>query len=299
MATKVSSDHPSRARAWVMAARPPTLPAAVVPVLVGSAAVVRLGFQPLAFVAALLAAVLIQIGTNFANDYFDFHKGADTAERLGPMRVTQSGLIPPETVRAAMLLVFGLAALVGLYLVFVGGWPILLIGLLSIAAGVLYTGGPYPLAYHGLGDLFVFIFFGLIAVCGTAYLHVGAVPGAAWFAALPVALIVTAIIVVNNLRDIDTDRLADKRTLAVLLGRRATRAEYLVLVAGAYLLLLAGPLLGLAGAGVLLPWLTLPLGISLVRTVFREQGRPLNRALAGTGRLHLLFGLLLAVGLLL
>jgi 1,4-dihydroxy-2-naphthoate polyprenyltransferase len=295
----IQATPPSRARAWVMAARPPTLPAAVVPVLVGSAAAVRVGFQPLAFLAALLAAVLIQIGTNFANDYFDFHKGADTAERLGPVRVTQSGLIPPETVRAAMVLVFGLAALVGLYLVFVGGWPILLIGVLSIAAGVLYTGGPYPLAYHGLGDLFVFIFFGLIAVCGTAYLHVGAVPGAAWFAALPVALIVTAIIVVNNLRDIDTDRLANKRTLAVLLGRRATRVEYLLLVAGAYLLLLAGPLLGVVGVGALLPWLSLPLAISLIRTVFREQGRPLNRALGGTGRLHMLFGLLLAIGLLL
>jgi 1,4-dihydroxy-2-naphthoate octaprenyltransferase len=283
----------------MMAARPPTLPAAVVPVLVGSAAAYRLGFQPLAFLAALLAAVLIQIGTNFANDYFDFHKGADTAERLGPVRVTQSGLIPPETVRAAMVLVFGLAALVGLYLVFVGGWPILLIGLLSIAAGVLYTGGPYPLAYHGLGDLFVFIFFGLVAVCGTAYLHVGAVPAAAWFAALPVALIVTAIIVVNNLRDIDTDRLANKRTLAVLLGRRATRVEYLLLVAGAYLLLLGGPLLSLSSAWVLLPWLSLPLAVSMIRTVFREQGRPLNRALGGTGRLHMLFGLLLTVGLLL
>jgi 1,4-dihydroxy-2-naphthoate octaprenyltransferase len=282
-----------------MAARLPTLPAAVVPVLVGTASVARLGFLPLAFAAALVAAVLIQIGTNFANDYFDFHKGADTAERLGPVRVTQSGLIPPETVRSAMILVFGLAALVGLYLVFVGGWPILLIGLLSIAAGVLYTGGPYPLAYHGLGDLFVFIFFGLVAVCGTAYLHVGVVPGIAWLAALPVALIVTAIIVVNNLRDIDTDRLANKHTLAVLIGRRATRVEYLLLLGGAYLLLLAGPLLGLASAWALLPWLTLPLAVSLVRTVFQEQGRPLNRALGGTGRLHMLFGVLLAIGLLL
>jgi 1,4-dihydroxy-2-naphthoate octaprenyltransferase len=297
MTSQSTPVRPSRAQAWLMAARPPTLPAAVAPVLVGSAAVARLGFQPLAFVAAMLAAVLIQIGTNLANDYFDFHKGADTAERLGPVRVTQSGLIPPETVRSAMVLVFGLAALVGLYLVFVGGWPILLIGLFSIAAGVLYTGGPYPLAYHGLGDLFVLIFFGLVAVCGTAYLHVGAVPPIAWFAALPVALIVTAIIVVNNLRDIDTDRLANKRTLAVLLGRRATRIEYLLLVAGAYLLLPFGPLLSLAGAWVLLPWLTLPLAVSLVRTVFREQGRPLNRALGGTGRLHLLFGALLAIGL--
>jgi 1,4-dihydroxy-2-naphthoate octaprenyltransferase len=299
MTIQASPAPPSRARAWLMAARPPTLPAAVVPVLVGSAAVARLGFLPLAFGAALLAAILIQIGTNFANDYFDFHKGADTAERLGPIRVTQSGLIAPNTVRSAMVLVFGLAALVGLYLVFVGGWPILLIGLLSIAAGVLYTGGPYPLAYHGLGDLFVFIFFGLVAVCGTAYLHTSAVPGAAWFAALPVALIVTAIIVVNNLRDIDTDRLARKHTLAVLIGRRATRIEYLLLVAGAYLLLPLGPLLGLASAWALLPLLTLPLAVGLVRTVFSAEGRPLNRALAGTGRLHMLFGVLLAIGLLL
>src|SRR5512138_1990973 len=233
MAIDASPSRPSRARAWLMAARPPTLPAAVVPVLVGTAAVARLGFLPLAFVAALLATVLIQIGTNFANDYFDFHKGADTAERLGPVRVTQSGLIAPSTVRSAMILVFGLAALIGLYLVLAAGWPILVIGLLSIAAGVLYTGGLFPLAYNGLGDVFVFIFFGLVAVCGTAYVHVGTVPAVAAYAALPVALIVTAIIVVNNLRDIDTDRKARKHTLAVLLGRRATRIEYLLLLAGA------------------------------------------------------------------
>lgn len=299
MATQAPSARPSTAKIWLMAARPPTLPAAVVPVLVGSAAVAGMAFRPLPFVAALLAAVLIQIGTNFANDYFDFHKGADTAERLGPVRVTQSGLLPPSTVRAAMIVVFGLAALIGLYLVLVGGWPILAIGLLSIAAGVLYTGGPYPLAYHGLGDLFVFIFFGLVAVCGTAYLHTGTIPPAAWFAALPVAMIVTAIIVVNNLRDIDTDRLAGKHTLAVLLGRRATRAEYLALVALAYLLLPLGVLLGLMSAWALLPLLTLPLAVQMVRTVLAEQGRPLNRALAGTGRLHLLFGALFALGLLL
>jgi len=299
MTIQAPSARPSALRIWLMAARPPTLPAAVVPVLVGTAAVARLGFLPLAFVAALLAAVLIQIGTNFANDYFDFHKGADTAERLGPVRVTQSGLLAPSTVRSAMVLVFGLAALVGLYLVFVGGWPILVIGLLSIAAGVLYTGGPYPLAYHGLGDLFVFIFFGLVAVCGTAYLHTNMLPSVAWFAALPVALIVTAIIVVNNLRDIDTDRLAHKHTLAVLLGQRATRIEYLLLVAGAYLLLPLGPLLGLTSAWALLPLLTLPIAVALIRTVFTVEGRPLNHALGGTGKLHMLFGVLLAIGLLL
>jgi 1,4-dihydroxy-2-naphthoate octaprenyltransferase len=299
MTTQAPPARPGALRAWVLAARPPTLPAAVTPVLVGTAAVANTAFRPLLFVAALIAAALIQIGTNFANDYFDYHKGADTAERLGPVRVTQSGLIPPERVRSAMALVFALAALIGLYLVFAGGWPILVIGLLSIAAGVLYTGGPYPLAYHGLGDLFVFVFFGMVAVCGTAYLQVGTVPAVAWFAALPVALIVTAIIVVNNLRDIDTDRKANKHTLAVLIGRRATRIEYLLLLAAAYLLLPLGPLLGLASAWALLPWLTLPLALPLARTVRAEQGRPLNHALAGTGRLHLVFGVLLAAGLLL
>jgi 1,4-dihydroxy-2-naphthoate octaprenyltransferase len=299
MSMQASPARPSPARAWVMAARPPTLPAAVVPVLVGTAAVYGLGFRPLPFLAALLASVLIQIGTNFANDYFDFHKGADTAERLGPVRVTQSGLIAPDTVRNAMIGTFALAALVGLYLVIVGGWPILIIGLLSIAAGVLYTGGPFPLAYNGLGDVFVFIFFGLVAVCGTAFLHVGTVPAVAAFAALPVALIVTAIIVVNNLRDIDTDRAARKRTLAVLMGRRATRIEYLLLVGGAYALLPLGLLLGLTGAWSLLPLLTIPLAVQQARTVLTEQGRPLNRALGGTGRLHLIFGVLFAIGLML
>jgi len=299
MTIQAPTVRPGALRAWVMAARPPTLPAAVVPVLVGTAAVFSLGFRLLPFIAALMAAVLIQIGTNFANDYFDFHKGADTAERLGPMRVTQSGLIAPDTVRNAMILVFGLAALIGLYLVFAAGWPILVIGLLSIAAGILYTGGPFPLAYNGLGDVFVFIFFGLVAVCGTAYLHVGTVPAVAAYAALPVALIVTAIIVVNNLRDIDTDRKARKHTLAVLLGRRATQMEYLILIAAAYLLLPLGVLLGLVGSWSQLPLLTLPLAIALIRIVFTVQGRPLNRALAGTGRLHLIFGVLFAIGLVL
>jgi 1,4-dihydroxy-2-naphthoate octaprenyltransferase len=284
----------------MLAARPATLPAAVVPVLVGSAIAFAGGsFRPLPFVAALAAAVLIQIGTNFANDYFDFHKGADTAARIGPVRVTQSGLIAVATVRLGMIATFGLAALIGLYLVAVGGWPILLIGLLSITAGVLYTGGPWPLGYHGLGDLFVFIFFGLIAVAGTTYLHSGSVPTAALINALPVAMLVTAILVVNNLRDIDTDRVAGKHTLAVLLGRRATRAEYVLLVAGAYLLPPLSWLLGTAAIGAWLPWLTLPLAVPLVRAMLREDGPALNGVLKGTGQLHLLFGVLFAVGLLL
>src|SRR5205085_2097069 len=182
--------------------------------------------------------------------YFDYQKGTDTEARLGPIRVTQSGLLPPETVRRATILTFGLAALVGLYLVAIGGWPILVAGLLSIAAGVLYTGGPWPFGYYGLGDLFVFIFFGLVAVLGTAYLHAGAVSGEALAAAIPVGFLVTAIIVVNNLRDIDTDRATGKRTLAVRIGRRATRLEYLLLVVGAYLVPVARWAVGPTAASV-------------------------------------------------
>ena len=291
--------HPGPVRVWVMAARPATLPAAIAPVIVGGAVAAALGaFQLLPFLAAFIASTLIQIGTNFANDYFDFHKGADTAERIGPTRVTQSGLVQAPSVRNAMVFTFGLAALVGLYLVFVGGWPILLVGVLSIAAGVLYTGGPWPLGYHGLGDLFVYLFFGLIAVCGTVYVQAAAVPLLALLAALPIANLVTAILVVNNLRDIATDRAAGKYTLAVIFGARFARIEYLVLVIGAYALL---PLCLLGGATVwvLLPLITLPLALPQLRTVATQSGPPLNRALKGTGQLELAFGLLLALGLLL
>jgi 1,4-dihydroxy-2-naphthoate octaprenyltransferase len=291
-----------------MAARPATLPAAVVPVLVGTAAahgpLSHPGpFKPLPFVAALVAALLIQVGTNFANDYFDHRKGADTPHRVGPVRVTQSALVTPAAVRRATIVVFALAVLIGLYLVAIGGWPILLIGLLSIAAGVAYTGGPWPLGYHGLGDLFVFIFFGLVAVMGSAYLQTGAFTANALVAALPVGFLTTAILVVNNLRDIDTDRAARKITLAVLLGRRGTRAEYILLLAGAYLVA-AARMLGSGGptpvsALALLPWLTLPLAFSLVRTVTGQEGRALNAALKGTGQLDLFFGLLFSLSLLL
>ena len=300
----MQADHlPSRPgpiRTWVLAARVPTLPAAVVPVLVGSAVAWAAGaFQLLPFVAAMVAALLIQIGTNLANDYFDFRKGADTAERLGPIRITQSGLVPPETVKRATMLVFGLAALIGVYLSIVGGLPILVIGLCSIAAGVLYTGGPFPLAYNSLGDITVFIFFGLVAVLGTYFLHTGAVTGLALLYALPVAALVTAILVVNNLRDIPTDRRTGKYTLAVRIGAGGARAEYLLLVVAAYLMPVVAWLLLGRSPWLLLPWLTVPLAAMLVRTVMTQEGRPLNVALAGTGRLHLLFGLLWTVGIIL
>jgi 1,4-dihydroxy-2-naphthoate polyprenyltransferase len=299
MMTNASSAPPGPLKVWLMAIRVPTLPAAVVPVLVGSATALADGMlRPWAFVAALLAALLIQIGTNLANDYFDHQKGADTAERLGPTRVTQSGLVAPATVRRAMLICFGLAALCGVYLIYVGGWPILLIGLLSIAAGILYTGGPFPLGYNGLGDLFTFIFFGLVAVVGTDYLHSGAVRTLALLASLPVAMLVTAIIVVNNLRDAPTDRKAGKRTLAVIFGERFARIEYVVLVLGAYLALPALWLGVAASPFTLLPWLSLPLALPLIRLVSTEHGRALNAGLRGTGRLHMVFGALLALGLL-
>jgi len=286
---------------WITAIRPPTLPAAVVPVLVGTAAAVGIedGFRLAVFIATLAAAVLIQIGTNFANDVFDFEYGADTVDRLGPPRVTQSGLISPARVRLGTVVAFGGAAAIGVYLIVVGGWPILAIGVLSIIAGIAYTGGPWPLGYHGLGDVAVFLFFGLVAVIGTYYLQAGTVSATAVVAAVPVGLLVTAILVVNNLRDLETDRRAGKRTLAVRIGERATRLQYVALILGPYLVV---PLLWAmdAGAWVFLAYLSLPVALMLVRAVLAgSSGRGLNDVLKRTALLHFAFGALLALGLLL
>ncbi|RRR65371.1 MAG: 1,4-dihydroxy-2-naphthoate polyprenyltransferase [Candidatus Viridilinea halotolerans] len=291
---------PKPLQIWLMAIRVPTLPAAVVPVLVGTATALADGvLRPLVFVAALLAALFIQIGTNLANDYFDYQKGADTSERLGPTRVTQSGLIAPVVVRQAMLVCFALAALCGLYLISVGGWPILLIGVFSIASGILYTGGPFPLGYNGLGDIFTFIFFGLIAVVFTDFLHSDALRPLALLASLPVAMLVTAIIVVNNLRDAPTDRKAGKRTLAVIFGERFARMEYAFLVLGAYITLPVVWFWGGASPFTLLPWLTMPLALTMLDLVGKQRGKALNAGLRGTARLHMIFGALLTLGLLL
>ncbi|RMF42907.1 MAG: 1,4-dihydroxy-2-naphthoate polyprenyltransferase [Anaerolineae bacterium] len=285
---------------WIIAARPKTLPAAAAPVIVGGAvAAAQGGFHFLPWLAALLGALLLQIGANFANDAFDYQKGADTEERLGPTRVTQSGLLTPRQVFTGMWVVFGLAALCGLYLIFVGGWPVLAIGVASILSAIAYTGGPYPLGYHGLGDLFVFLFFGLAAVCGTVYVQLHAVPALAWWAALPMGFIITAILVVNNLRDIETDRKAGKHTLAVRLGAGGAKAEYALLLAGSYAVPLVVWLLGLASPWGLLAWLSLPKAWGLWKTVSTQTGRVLNQALAGTGQLALLFAILFAVGMLL
>jgi 1,4-dihydroxy-2-naphthoate octaprenyltransferase len=243
----------------------------------------------------LCAALLIQIGTNLTNDLFDFQKGADTGERLGPVRVVQAGLLTQKQVAAVSALSFGVAIALGLYLALIGGWPIVIIGLAAVASGIAYTGGPWPLGYHGLGDLFVFVFFGVVAVMGTFYLQSGGINGAAMMASLPVAMLVTAILVVNNLRDVATDRRAGKRTLAVRLGPAATRVQYTILVLGAYLIAASMWIGGLSSAWAMLPWLTLPLGVRLVRDVWKVEGPALNRTLRQTAGLHLIFGVLLAV----
>ncbi len=283
---------------WLLAARPKTLPAAAAPVIVGTAVAISQGvFTFLPALAALLAALLIQIGANFANDVFDFKKGADTTERLGPMRVTQAGLLSPQQVMTGMWLAFGLSVLIGLYLVFIGGWPIVVIGILSILSGIAYTGGPFPLGYNGLGDLFVFIFFGLIAVCGTYYVQALTVSPAAIWASLPIGLLATAILVVNNLRDIDTDRSTGKKTLAVRFGEQGAKVEYFLLIGFSYAI---PPLMwfsGLSTPWVMLSWLSLPLLRPLINLIMHKKGHPLNRALAGTARLELTFAFLFSIGL--
>src|SRR6059036_2721599 len=223
-------------RLWLVAARPRTLPAAVAPVLVGTSLAGTEGtFNGLRFACALIGSVFIQIGTNLANDYSDARRGADTEDRLGPVRVTAGGLMPPRNVLIGTYVAFGIAVAAGAYLIAVAGWQLLLVGAASIAAGVLYTGGPRPYGYEGLGELFVFLFFGLVAVTGSYYVQIQELPWVAFALAVPVGLIASAILVVNNVRDLETDRRAGKRTLAVRLGRPRTRALYAGMLVVAYL----------------------------------------------------------------
>jgi 1,4-dihydroxy-2-naphthoate polyprenyltransferase len=291
---------PNRFQIWFLAIRPRTLPAAAAGVVAGSALALHdHAFRPLPVLAALLVALLLQIGSNLANDVFDYERGADSARSHGPLRVTQSGLLSPAQVKAGMLVVFGLAGLIGLYLAFEAGWVVLLIGLAAILSAIAYTGGPFPLGYYGLGDLFVFLFFGLACVAGTYFVQTGNVSPAAWGMSLPVGLIVVGILVVNNLRDLPTDRQAGKHTLAVLLGGRFARAEYLVCLLLAFLCLPAFCALGLLPWGALLAWLALPLAVKFTRVVFTQTGQALNAALGGTGQLALAFSLLFLLGMLL
>ena len=285
-----------KVRAWLLAARPKTLPAALAPVLVGSALAFRDGsFSWAPACAALLVALLLQVGANLANDYFDFVSGIDTGSRLGPIRVTQSGLLPPQKVKTAAGIVLGLSLAPGAYLVAIGGWPVLLMGLAAMIAALAYSGGPFPLASNGLGDVFVFIFFGLVAVCGTCYVQTGEFTATAVALATITGLPITAILVVNNLRDIETDRCAGKLTLAVRLGRAGTRWEYAALLAAAYCGTAVVWLAGAAAPWVMLPLLSLPLAVVLIRRIW--AGAALNPLLAATANLALVFSLLLATGL--
>jgi 1,4-dihydroxy-2-naphthoate polyprenyltransferase len=286
-----------------MAARPRTLPAAIAPVFVGTAASVEwAGHLPRvgAFVAALLGSIFIQIGTNLANDYSDAKRGADTADRLGPVRVTSAGLVTPQRVLTATWVAFAVAVACGVYLATVAGIVIILIGAVSIAAGVLYTGGPRPYGYAGLGEVFVFLFFGLVAVNGSYYVQVEHLDALPLGLSIAVGFLATAILVVNNVRDAETDRRAGKMTLAVRMGRANAINLYRMLVLGAYVVLVIALV---AGEGSLLPLiglLSLPLAIKPLRTMTnRTDGPSLNGALAATGALLGVFSLLVSLGLLL
>ncbi len=283
-----------------MAARLRTLPAAIAPVLVGTSLALGAGhFEALAFVAALLGAMFIQVGTNLSNDYSDARRGADTEDRLGPVRVTAGGLVPPGQVLIATYVTFGLACACGIYLIAVAGWELLAIGAASILAGVLYTGGPRPYGYVGLGELFVFLFFGIVAVTGSYFVQVQQLPWQAFVCAVPVGLLASAILVVNNVRDLETDRRAGKRTLAVRLGRERTRVLYAAMLGGAFVCAPLPWLLGSMEAWLLLPWLTIPLALALIRVIrTRTDGPALNGALARTGLLQLLFCVLFSAGIL-
>jgi len=284
-----------------MAARPRTLPAAIAPVLVGTA-LAGFGhvFHPLRFLAALLGAIFIQVGTNLSNDYSDARRGADADDRLGPVRVTAGGLVPPKQVLVATYVSFGLAVLAGVYLIVVAGWLLLVIGAASILAGVLYTGGPRPYGYEGLGELFVFLFFGVVAVAGSFFVQVKHLHWEAFALSVPVGLLAAAILVVNNVRDIDSDRRASKRTLAVKLGRARTRWLFAAVVYLAFLLAPITWIFGPVKPWVMLTWLALPLATALVRIVrTRTDGPSLNGALARSGMLQLAFCVLLSAGLLL
>ncbi|MEO5917967.1 MAG: 1,4-dihydroxy-2-naphthoate polyprenyltransferase [Candidatus Limnocylindrales bacterium] len=296
-------ERPPALRIWWLAIRPATLPAAVAPVLVGLGAASAVGspFRADTALACLTVALLLQVAANLANDLSDFHRGADTDDRTGPTRVAAAGLVTPRALEVAIAVVLGFAGLVGLYLAMVGGAVLIALGGLAMVAALAYTGGPWPYGYRGLGEVFVFTFFGLVAVVGTAYLQAARLEPLFWWAAIPVGSLVTAILVVNNLRDIPTDRVVDKRTLAVAFGERFARAEYLALMAVAFLIPVGLFATGQSGPAVLLPFASVVAAVGPIRRVaaFRDgvDRRSLNLVLKATARLSLVFAALFAVGL--
>jgi 1,4-dihydroxy-2-naphthoate polyprenyltransferase len=288
---------PGTLSAWLLAARPATLPVAVAPVLVGTAVTTASGaVRWSAVIAALFGALAIQVGTNFTNDVFDHEKGADDERRLGPTRAVQAGLLSPRAVRIGIGAAFGLATLAGVYLAWIAGPIVIAIGIASIASGLAYTAGPYPRGYHGLGDAFVFGFFGLVAVTGTTFVASGSVPPAAWLSAVPVGALATAVLVVNNVRDYETDVDAGKRTLVVRFGRRFGVVEYASLIAAAFATPVLMATTHIAPLGVLIALAPLPWGVALARRLANFRGAALNPVLASTAKLLFSTSGLLALG---
>mgnify|MGYP001293503345 CR=1 FL=1 len=283
---------------WIIASRPKTLTAAISPVILGSSLAYYDGyFNIITFIVIIGAASLIQIGTNFSNDFFDYIKGADNQDRLGPDRVLQKKLLSKTQIIRAISIVFVMAIIFGCYLAYIGGWPIVLVGLLSIFFGIIYTGGPYPLAYNGLGDIFVFIFFGLVAVSGTYYLHTGCISTNAIILGISTGTMATAILVVNNLRDINNDRACGKKTLAVYLGERFTKIEYLFLITAAYIIPIYISYIMGNKSSIYIVYFTLPISIRLILEVFFQKGSNLNKTLEKTAKLLLLYTILFSFGI--
>lgn len=287
----------SKTGAWILASRPKTLLAAIVPVLVGAAfAFADKKFSPAATLTALFCSLCIQVGTNFTNDLYDFLKGADNTERVGPLRVLNAGLVTKKEMRNAIVLVFGSAFLAGLYLVKLGGLPILVIGILSIISGYIYTAGPYPLAYNGLGDIFSFVFFGVVGTTGTYFVNTMSWSPLAFLASIPVGTLITAILVVNNYRDIEQDAAAGKKTLAVIFGKKFTEAEYIFLIGIAYLIPVVMAIKGDTSFWIFLPFVSLPLAYKMIRLLYTLKGTELNKLLEITAKFSALFGFLFALG---
>lgn len=293
-------EKPSKIESWLIASRPRTLLAAVVPVMVGSSlAISQNKFTPILSLIALLCSILIQVGTNFTNDLYDYLKGTDKEDRIGPRRVLVSGLISTSEMKLGIITVFGLAFLLGLYLVYAAGIVILIIGVISILAGLAYTAGPFPLAYNGLGDVFVFAFFGIVGTTGTYYLHLHEFSLLSFLIAVPVGALITNILVVNNYRDIEEDREADKYTLAVKLGKKFTRFQFVNSIAISYLILFIIYFKYDFTYWIFLPLISLPIAVILIKTLQTLEGEGLNKTLELSAKYAALFGLLFSLGLIL
>ena len=286
--------------AWILASRPRTLAAAVVPVIIGSSIAVHDNvFNPLSAFLALICSLLIQVGTNFVNDLFDFLHGTDKKDRIGPLRVIASGLISKQEMKMGIYLTFGISFLLGLYLVYLGGAFILFIGIFSILAGIAYTAGPFPLAYNGLGDIAVFLFFGFVGTVGTYYVQANEITAMVFWSSVPVGALITNILVVNNYRDREEDRSNGKKTLIVIFGERFGRIQYLFFMVVSYAILFVVYFTFKKDIFVFLPLLSLPLAIKLIKMIYTLRGRELNKTLELTAKLSALYGLLFAAGILL